>query len=624
MSSLLASLNPKQAEAVTHTGSPLLILAGAGSGKTKVLTHRAAHLINTHSVSPQNILLLTFTNKAASEMKQRLQKLLPQSSDVGLFAGTFHSFGVSLLRRFGPLVGISSNFIIYDSDDQENLIRSIIAELNLTPKEFKPSSVAYFIESAKDKMLTPRAAAQIASGFWAQYAAKIYDRYQKRLTEYQALDFSDLIYQTVILLSQHSSALHQVQEKYQHLLVDEYQDTNEIQYALTRIIAQKYRQLTVVGDASQSIYGWRGANFRNLMNITADFPDTKIVNLELNYRSTQTILSAANCVIQKNTSHPVLDLRATRSGNNPIQVAILDSEVSEAEFVASQIERFDRQIPLNQIAVLYRTNAQSRVLEEAFLKHRLPYVLIGGLRFYDRAEIKDILAMLRLIYNPRDLLSEGRVQKALGKRGATLYLGNLDTYHPTKLSTTRLLDRVLTTTNYLDKYDPRDEDDVRRLENIKELQSVAKSFPKLEDFLENVTLVQQEYSLQEKNKKKENKSGVRLMTLHSSKGLEFEAVFIVGFEEGILPHSRSLIEDVDIEEERRLSYVGITRAKDYLYLTHTRRRLFFGKSSLNQPSRFLSDIPNDLIETTDFTSLGAAFSSKPPATDDFVYDPDIY
>jgi len=619
------SLNPKQVEAITHVGSPLLILAGAGSGKTRVLTHRAAHLINSLHVSPQNILLLTFTNKAAAEMKLRLSKLLAKNDGTGLFAGTFHSFGVSLLRKHGQHIGISSNFVIYDSDDQENLIRSIIADLNLTPKEFKPSSVAYYIESAKDKMLTPAAARQIATGFWTEYAAKIYERYQRRLMEFQALDFSDLIYQTVVLLSEHSPTLSTVWQTYQYLLVDEYQDTNEIQYALTKLISSKYRQLTVVGDASQSIYGWRGANFRNLMNITTDFPDTKIINLELNYRSTQTILTAANTVISKNTSHPVLDLKATRTTNNPIQVAILDSEIAEAEFVAAQIKLYNGQIPFQQIAVLYRTNAQSRVIEEVFLKHLIPYVLIGGLRFYDRSEIKDILAMLRYIFNPKDQLSWGRIQKAIGKRASTVFLSQLMDFDPQKQSTLKVLETVLTNTGYLNKYDPRDEDDQRRLENIKELQSVATSFPKLPDFLENVSLVQQEYSLQEKNKKNENRTGVRLMTLHSSKGLEFESVFIVGFEEGILPHSRSLIEDVDIEEERRLCYVGITRAKDYLYLTHTRRRLFFGKSSLNQPSRFLSDIPSSLVETTDYTSFTAGFSPKSPHSDsDFLYDPDIY
>jgi DNA helicase-2/ATP-dependent DNA helicase PcrA len=443
--------------------------------------------------------------------------------------------------------------------------------------------------------------------------------------EFQALDFSDLIYQTVVLLSEHSPTLSTVWQTYQYLLVDEYQDTNEIQYALTKLISSKYRQLTVVGDASQSIYGWRGANFRNLMNITTDFPDTKIINLELNYRSTQTILTAANTVISKNTSHPVLDLKATRTTNNPIQVAILDSEIAEAEFVAAQIKLYNGQIPFQQIAVLYRTNAQSRVIEEVFLKHLIPYVLIGGLRFYDRSEIKDILAMLRYIFNPKDQLSWGRIQKAIGKRASTVFLSQLMDFDPQKQSTLKVLETVLTNTGYLNKYDPRDEDDQRRLENIKELQSVATSFPKLPDFLENVSLVQQEYSLQEKNKKNENRTGVRLMTLHSSKGLEFESVFIVGFEEGILPHSRSLIEDVDIEEERRLCYVGITRAKDYLYLTHTRRRLFFGKSSLNQPSRFLSDIPSSLVETTDYTSFTAGFSPKSPHSDsDFLYDPDIY
>jgi len=387
---------------------------------------------------------------------------------------------------------------------------------------------------------------------------------------------------------------------------------------LTKLLAKKYRQITAVGDAAQAIYGWRGADYRNLTAFTKDFADTTVVNLEQNYRSTQIILDAANAVISKNTSHPILHLFSTNTTDNLIKFYEAESEVNEADFVSERILFLINQLHFQakDIAVLYRMNAQSRVIEESFLKYQIPYVLIGGLRFYDRAEIKDIIAMLRFANNHQDELSLARVQKALGKRRLAVFenhVNNLDTNSSTSL---QLLESLVVNSGYLEKFDPREEDDQRKIENIKELKSVASSFPKLEDFLENIALVQQEYSLQEKNKKNEKRDGVRLMTLHSSKGLEFEAVFLVGVEEGILPHSRSMIEESDIEEERRLSYVGITRAKNFLYISYASRRLFFGKSSLNEPSRFLLEIPQHLIEY---------ISEKPQKnSNELVYDPDIY
>lgn len=625
---ILSGLNPEQRQAVTHNGSPLLILAGAGSGKTKVLTHRAAYFVQEKIAKPEEILLLTFTNKAAGEMKNRMANLVPSTKyqvPSNLFAGTFHSFSVSILRRYGPVIGLSRDFVIYDADDQENIIRTCLSDLNLTPKEFKPSSVLYFIESAKDQFLSPADSQAKAHGFWEEYAAKIYQSYQERLTKFRALDFSDLLFYTVKLLSENKEVLEKVNRRYTHILVDEYQDTNQIQYTLTRLLASDSGEITAVGDAAQSIYGWRGADFRNLMRLKDDFPKTTIINLEQNYRSTQTILSAANAVIAKNTSHPVLSLKATKSNSRPIHVFSAASEIDEASFVANEIATLNTNyhLPYSDVAVLYRTNAQSRVIEEAFLKAEIPYVLIGGLRFYDRAEIKDLVAMLRFVFNPEDKLSEGRMEKALGKKLKTLFISNISNYSP-KSKSIEILESVLQDSGYLNKFDPRDEDDLRRLENIKELKSVAASFPKLADFLENIALVQQEYSLQEKNKSKENRQGVRLMTLHSSKGLEFESVFIIGFEEGILPHSRSLIED-DIEEERRLCYVGITRAKEFLYLTYATRRLFYGKSSLNEPSRFLHEIPSNLTELRESTQIIHDLRSKKSSSDsDFIYDPDIY
>lgn len=629
MSDILKGLNPAQREAVEHIGSPLLLLAGAGSGKTRVLTHRAAHLIISGQATVSQILLLTFTNKAASEMKERMQHLLGtvgKKNNQEVFAGTFHSFCCRILRKDGSHLGIRPDFVIYDSDDQETLVKNILKDLNLTPQEFKPSSVMYFIEDCKNKYISACDAENVAPGFWGKQVAKIYKLYQQKLTDYQALDFNDLLFQTVRLFSEFPEVLDKYQDIYRHILVDEYQDTNQIQYLLTRLLSSKYKQVTAVGDASQAIYGWRGANYKNLTNFTTDFVDTKVVSLEENYRSTQIILDAANNVISKNNSHPVLKLFTSRRSTDLIKLYEADSEVAEADYIAQKICFIyeNLKIPYKQIAVLYRMNAQSRVLEEAFLKYSIPYVLIGGLRFYDRSEVKDVIAMLRVARNHDDHLSQERTQKALGKRKKVLLDQHLLETDISDLTSAQILESVLNFSGYLSKYDPQDEDDQRRIENIKELKSVAATFPSLNDFLENIALVQQEYSIQEKNKKKDSKEGVRLMTLHSSKGLEFEVVFLVGFEEGILPHSRSMIDDSDIEEERRLCYVGITRAKDYLYISYATRRLFFGKSSLNEPSRFLLDIPQDLIEFDQPRDIVRDHRPKSKNSSELVYDPDIY
>lgn len=628
MSALLEGLNPEQKQAVAHQGTPLLLLAGAGSGKTRVLTHRAAFFVEKKIAIPSEILLLTFTNKAAGEMKQRMQKLLSSGSSKSdsVFAGTFHSFCCNVLRHDGTHIGISPNFNIYDSDDQENLIRSILPELGLTPKEFKPSSVLYFIEAAKNKYQTPKEMEVLAHGFWETFATRVYKLYQQRLMDYQSLDFNDLLFKTLELFQQFPEVLNKYQERYKFILVDEYQDTNQIQYLLTKLLAGKYRQITAVGDASQAIYGWRGADYRNLTSFTTDFADTTVINLEQNYRSTQIILDAANSIISQNSSHPILKLFTTKNSSDKIKLFEAESEVVEADYVSEKIRFLHDTVHIRfqDIAVLYRMNAQSRVLEESFLKNKIPYVLVGGLRFYDRAEIKDILAMLRFYQNPTDKLSEARVEKALGKRRKANFDIHIKDIDP-ELESMQVLESLVINSGYLDKLDPREENDQRKIENIKELKSVASSFPKLNDFLENIALVQQEYSLQEKNKQKENREGVRLMTLHSSKGLEFEAVFLVGFEEGILPHSRSMIQDDDIEEERRLAYVGVTRAKDFLYITYASRRLFFGKSSLNEPSRFVFDIPKDLTELDFLTdTIRDLRHPKNESDDDLVYDPDIY
>lgn len=633
MQDILNGLNPKQKEAVTHLGSPLLLLAGAGSGKTRVLTHRAAFFVKEKLAKPQEILLLTFTNKAAGEMKERMSKLLPKNKaglpakTAELWAGTFHSFCCRVLRADGSHIGVPQNYVIYDTGDQENLIKNILHELDLTPKEFKPSSVLYFIEGAKNNFINTKDMAAQSKGFWQTYAAKIYTQYQKKLDEFHALDFNDLLFKTVELFLEHPKVLEKYQEIYKYILVDEYQDTNQIQYLLTKLIAKKYQQITAVGDASQAIYGWRGADYKNLVSFTTDFKDAKVINLEENYRSTQIILDAANSVISKNNSHPVLKLFTQKKSNDLIKIYEAPSELAEAEFVAQKIKFINEniRIPLRNIAVLYRMNAQSRVLEEAFLKSGLPYVLIGGLRFYERAEIKDILSMLRFAHNRTDRISLDRIEKCLGKRKSVVFLEHLQKLDLKSLTSLQILESLVVNSGYLNKYDPKDEEDQKRIENIKELKSVATSFPNLHDFLENITLVQQEYSLQEKNKKKENRDGIRLMTLHGSKGLEFEVVFLVGFEEGILPHSRCFVNESEIEEERRLCYVGITRAKDYLFISYATKRLFFGKSSLNEPSRFLIDIPENLTEFEEPAEVTRDYRNHHDHDDDdLIYDPDIY
>jgi len=630
MKDILEDLNLSQKEAVTHIGSPLLLLAGAGSGKTRVLTHRVAYFIQKKIAKTSEILLLTFTNKAAEEMRQRTTKLLStiknQQSNI-FFAGTFHSFCCRVLRVDGHHIGIPSKFVIYDTNDQENLIKNILHELGLTTKEFKPSSVLYFIESAKNSFQSPKEISEQSHGFWQDYVAKIYSLYQKKLFEFHALDFNDLLFKTVELFLEYPKILSKYQDIYKFIMVDEYQDTNQIQYLLTKLLAKKYNQITVVGDASQAIYGWRGADYKNLVSFTTDFKNTKVINLEENYRSTQIILDAANCVISKNNSHPVLKLFTKKESTDKIKIFEAESEVAEADFIAQKIKFINDnlKIPLRNMAVLYRMNAQSRVLEEAFLRLSIPYILLGGIRFYERAEIKDILSMLRFASNKSDHISEERIEKALGKRKKAIFIEHLNNMDLEKLNSLQVLESLVINSGYLDKFDSKDEEDQKRIENIKELKSVAAVHPNLSAFLENITLVQQEYSLQEKNKKKEKRDGVKLMTLHSAKGLEFEVVFLVGFEEGILPHSRCLINQTEIEEERRLCYVGITRAKDYLYISYATRRLFFGKSSLNEASRFLSDIPSKLVEFEEKLETIRDYRNKRNKDDDeFVYDPDIY
>lgn len=592
---LLNDLNSDQQKAVKQTDGPVLILAGAGSGKTRVLTYRAAYLMGELHVQGSNILMLTFTNKAAEEMKFRIHTLLKnqQLSDMP-FAGTFHSLCVSILRKHGSYINIPSNFSIYDDDDQINAIKQVMTRLDISQKQYNPRAVLSTISQAKNEMIPALEYPQYARGDFQETTARVYLSYQQLLITNGALDFDDLLLKTVQLFQKYPDVLGEYQEKYHYVLVDEYQDTNKAQYLLTKLLCGRWRNLTVVGDASQSIYRWRGADFRNIVNFKNDFKDTKIFELEQNYRSTQIILDAAFGVIGKNTTHPILKLWTDRGMGEKISLYEARNEHDEASYIAQTI-LISRE-PFSHFAILYRTNAQSRVLEENFIRNGIPYALVGGTRFYDRKEIKDVLSYLRLVANPQDTVSFIRAEKLGKTRFAKFQLYSDTLKNDNKLitlTTLELLDTILKKTNYLELYDANVEEEAMRLENIKELRSVATEFPNLTDFLTNVALVEQRSA----KKKSENyKDTVTLMTLHAAKGLEYETVFIIGMEEGIFPHSRSLMEKEELEEERRLCYVGITRAKDKLHITYANRRLFFGTRTQNMVSRFLADIPEHTLD----------------------------
>lgn len=579
MESPLTNLNGKQKEAVSkHQGSSI-ILAGAGSGKTRALVAKVIHLIKDHNVAPSSILMITFTNKAAAEMKSRIG-----GYSLG-FIGTFHSFCVRILRIEAENAGLKDNFVIYDDDDQTSVIKSIIKDAY--GKKYTPSHFSNRISSAKNQLITPTRFLELFGSYSANLdVAKVYAKYQAELKENNAVDFDDLIMLTVMLFRKNKEVLNKYQEKYHYILVDEFQDTNAAQYELTKLLGEKYKNVTVVGDFSQSIYSWRGAEITNLDKFKKDFPGTASYMLEQNYRSSQKILDFAFSVISKNTTHPVLHLFTDNHGGEEITFYEAESEEEEALYISMNIEHLNKQYPCDQIAVLYRTNAQSRSLEEAFLHRGIPYMLVGGTRFYERREIKDILSMLRLLVNPVDKVSSERIQK-LGKRRwaqfKEFYEQNKD--EVSKKDTADFIAQALEATGYMNMLDPDSEEDYSRIENIKELKSVAISYPAMTSFLEQVALVESEYFAGEKK----SRDGVRLMTLHQAKGLEFKAVFIAGVEEGILPHSRSVEDQHALEEERRLFYVGVTRAKENLYITWARRRFIYGRRGDSIKSRFLEE-----------------------------------
>lgn len=614
---LLAGLNPAQKEAVIYEKGPLLVLAGAGSGKTRVLTHRVAYFIAKNIVNPENVLLLTFTNKAAGEMKTRIQKLVPSAYRLVPNAGTFHSFCAKVLRVDGKHIGIPAGFIIYDQQDQKDAIKQIMDEINLSTDSYNPAAILNAISDAKNNMLTPLAYSEFVNGSWMEIVFKLYSAYEKFLKEGGALDFDDLLIKCVNLFKETPEVLTKWQNRLTHIFVDEWQDTNKIQYALTKHLvgarnlpAGRQGNITAVGDSAQAIYGWRGADIKNINYLIRDYPDIKIINLEQNYRSTQNILSAANSVISKNTSHPILKLWTQNGLGERIKLYSARNGLDEASFVVSEIlkltdyslgskavDRRPSTISCKDVAILYRTNAQSRVLEEALLHSGIPYVLVGGVRFYERKEVKDVLSYLRLLVNPKDKVSKKRIGK-IGKRKLEKF-NSLTARQLDGMTTLNILDEVLQTTGYLDLYQKETEENIARLENIKELRSVATEFPDINEFLENVALVEAEeaHSLQSTvYSKQQNKDAITLMTLHAAKGLEFPVVFIVGMEEGLFPHSRSLWDANQLEEERRLAYVGMTRAKNLLYLSYATRRLYFGEKVSNPPSRFIVDIPENLLE----------------------------
>lgn len=640
MNPIFDTLNDRQCEAVKHTEGPLLITAGAGSGKTKVLTCRIAHLLEL-GVAPYRILAITFTNKAAKEMKERVTNLVGAQAD-SIWLSTFHSFCAKLLRfEVDGFHGYTRNFTIYDSSDQLVLVKDCLKKLNLDDKQFTPRSVLGTISSAKNVLMDAKAFAAKASDFYEQKVADVYAMYQEKLRENNAVDFDDLLFLAVRLLQENKEVREKYQSRFQYILVDEYQDTNHAQYALTKILAARWRNICVVGDADQSIYAWRGADIRNIIDFTRDYPDAASIKLEQNYRSTKTILHAANAVIDNNESRPKKTLWTENPTGNKIIHYQAQTEHDEADYIAGVI--YNRHEishePYGDMAILFRTNAQSRVLEEKLMRYAIPYTMVGGTKFYDRKEIKDVLAYLRLLYNPEDSLSLTRIinvpKRNIGAttmehvaayaeaQGISLFeaLSSTDEIPVTKRAKASLenfaamifdllndiegkdvlslIETVIKQTGYGDMLDKEAEHDPQgesRKENVGEFLSVAKDYMdsnpegNLQDFLENVALVSDVDDFESSDSK------VTLMTLHAAKGLEFPVVFLTGLDEGLFPHSRTLMDPAQVEEERRLAYVGITRAERQLYVTNAVTRTMYGRISAYMPSRFLAEIPPQFME----------------------------
>ncbi|MEA4961953.1 DNA helicase PcrA [Lutispora sp.] len=640
MENLLDNLNKQQREAVEHTEGPLLILAGAGSGKTRVLTCRIAYLINEKNVYPSNILAITFTNKAAKEMKERVQSLLEGSYDM--WVSTFHAACARILRtQVEKLNGYKKNFIIFDTDDQVKVIKECLKELNYNEKNFPPKEMLSSISKAKDQLMTPgRFMDRYGRDFRLKKVADIYSLYQKKLMANNALDFDDILFKTVELFQNNPDVLQYYQNKFRYIMVDEYQDTNYCQYMLVNLLAKSHRNLCVVGDDDQCIYSWRGADIGNILNFEKDFPDTKVIKLEQNYRSTQTILDAANSVIDKNFGRKSKRLWTENGEGKPIVYYKAMDERDEGDFIIGEIDRlaFQEHRDLKNFAILYRTNSQSRVIEEMCMARGIPYKIVGGHRFYDRMEVKDVIAYLRAVQDPDGDLSIKRIinvpKRGIGKAtldlleayardtGSSLYEALLfaDSIDgigkkaknsikdfvrliaelmdvAEKESASAVIDEVIMRSGYLEVLEKGDDEDQERGKNIKELISAALEYEEknedssLQGFLENMALMSDIDGL------KEEREGITMMTLHSAKGLEFPVVFICGLEEGLFPTQRAFFDEHQLEEERRLMYVGVTRAREKLYFSSAFERTIYGSRSYTMESRFLREIPKDLMIT---------------------------
>lgn len=635
---LLRGLNQEQKRAVETTEGPLLILAGAGSGKTKTLTHRMAYLIATKKATPFNILAVTFTNKAAREMRERLGKLLGRSGEDRSWApylGTFHGICVRLLRVDGSHVGVPSNFVIFDESDRLAGVKQICKELHIDEKTYAPRQIASLISSAKNEMVLPEEYRGLANSPLEQVVADVYPLYQRLLKRGGALDFDDLISKTVTMMSDNQAIREKWQKTFAYIMIDEYQDTNAAQYKLIKMLVNQSKNLAVVGDDWQSIYSWRGADFRNILRFEKDYPEAVIIKLEQNYRSTKHILDAAHSVISKNSERSDKKLWTNEGDGSPVQVFTVPHERAEAETALRRIQQAVdmRARNYHDYAILYRTNAQSRTIEEACLRYGVPYKIYGGQRFYDRKEIKDIIAYLRLVFQPEDQVSFERIvnvpTRGIGSRSLELFHSwrtNSDLSLSEALSRSDqcqdltpkarkglnqlgsilaeirelssevaaggLIDSLLRKIDYLDYISDGTPQGEARVENVKELLSVAREYVEagLDDFLEEVALVS------DRDESGQDRSSVTLMTLHSAKGLEFPIVFMVGMEETILPHSRALYSQNEMEEERRLCYVGMTRAKEELYLLHANQRMLYGGVQHNPPSRFLAEVDDQATQ----------------------------
>jgi DNA helicase-2/ATP-dependent DNA helicase PcrA len=647
-SPLIAGLNPIQKEAVLHTEGPVLIVAGAGSGKTRALTHRVAYLIKERGVSPYAILAITFTNKAAQEMADRVEGLLGTRIAQGMWILTFHSSCARILRREHAYLGFPSHFSIYDEGDTERVIALSLRQLNVDPKRYPPRQVAAVIGRAKDNLVSPAEFSREAGNYYEQTVAAIYTEYQRRLRGAGALDFDDIIMDTVRLFREHPEVLEHYQERFRYILIDEYQDTNRAQYHLVNLLAAKHRNLCVVGDADQGVYSWRGATIKNLLDFEHDYPEAAVFVMEQNYRSTQSILEVANLLIEHNVQRKPKSLW-TESEQGDLAVRFrADNEHDEAWFLAGEVDRLVQQEGFRNgdIAVFYRTNAQSRVIEEVLAQAGIAYKVVGGVRFYQRREIKDVLAYLRAVVNPGDLVTIRRIvntpkrgvgeatvaalegfaadegitfmeaarradeishlaQRAKGAvRGFVEVIDVLGSFASDGAGPARMVEAAYTESGYLAELEAEHTvESMGRIENLKELMGVALEFQQrapsgtLPDFLEQVALVteQDEYD--------EDDPAITLMTLHNAKGLEFDVVFMVGLEDGVFPHYRSMGDPAELEEERRLAYVGITRARRRLYLTHAWSRSLFGGSNYNPPSRFLGEIPPHLVRSLEPESV---------------------